>query len=112
MRKIVLHIVSWGTIFYISLCIYVFFIQSDLIFFPSKKILPPVYTQNIEELYFQTADNIKLNGWFVDNKSNTTLLFFHGNGGNISYNQERIRLFNELGVNALMFDYRGYGKSE
>ncbi|NNE37551.1 MAG: alpha/beta hydrolase, partial [Gammaproteobacteria bacterium] len=40
-----------------------------------------------------------------------TLIFFHGNGGNISHRLEKIRIFNELGLNIFIFDYRGYGLS-
>lgn len=81
-------------------------------FFPSQSLKSMPRDKNLQEVYFVTADNIKLNGWYIDNKSDTTIIFFHGNGGNIYDNQERITLFQALGVNALMFDYRGFGKSE
>ncbi|MBI3574512.1 MAG: alpha/beta hydrolase [Gammaproteobacteria bacterium] len=41
-----------------------------------------------------------------------TLLFCHGNAGNISHRLESIRQFHQLGVNVFIFDYRGYGASE
>jgi len=39
------------------------------------------------------------------------LLFLHGNAGNISHRLDSLRLFNSLGLNVLIFDYSGYGKS-
>lgn len=111
MKKGIMQILCGWVVLYILLCFYIFFTQSDLIFFPSGEMLPMVESRNMNEVYFQTQDGINLNGWYIDNKSDTTILFFHGNGGNISYNQERIELFNDLGVNALLVDYRGYGKS-
>jgi fermentation-respiration switch protein FrsA (DUF1100 family) len=39
------------------------------------------------------------------------LLFFHGNAGNISHRLESIALFNRLGLDVLIVDYRGYGRS-
>ncbi|MEK7797018.1 MAG: alpha/beta hydrolase, partial [Pseudomonadota bacterium] len=41
-----------------------------------------------------------------------TLLFCHGNAGNISHRLESIRQFHQLGLNVFIFDYRGYGESE
>jgi fermentation-respiration switch protein FrsA (DUF1100 family) len=97
---------------YVALCGFVFFSQRDLIFFPSREIRSFPRDTNLKEVAIKTQDGINLNAWFVDNKSDKTIIFFHGNGGNIYSNQERITLFQSLGVNALMFDYRGYGKSE
>ncbi len=42
-----------------------------------------------------------------------TWLWFHGNAGNISNRLDNLkRLHDKLGVNVLIFDYRGYGASE
>ena len=40
-----------------------------------------------------------------------TLLFFHGNAGNISHRMESVLIFNRLGLGVLIVDYRGYGQS-
>jgi uncharacterized protein len=94
---------------YIFICIFVFFYQENLIFFPSKHIgeIP----KNVEEINFFTEDNIQLNAWFLDNNSAKTVLFFHGNAGNIFNRKKQLAIFDELNLNALIFDYRGYGKS-
>jgi fermentation-respiration switch protein FrsA (DUF1100 family) len=39
------------------------------------------------------------------------VLFFHGNAGNISHRLESLAIFNRLGLDVLMVDYRGYGQS-
>jgi hypothetical protein len=39
------------------------------------------------------------------------LLFFHGNAGNISHRLDSIAIFNRLGLDVLIVDYRGYGQS-
>jgi fermentation-respiration switch protein FrsA (DUF1100 family) len=40
------------------------------------------------------------------------VVFFHGNGGNLSHRAPLIaRMRNELGVNVFIFDYQGYGQS-
>jgi fermentation-respiration switch protein FrsA (DUF1100 family) len=69
-----------------------------------------------ENLTLKTVDNERINAWYIPaNKSNTesikTMLFFHGNAGNISHRLETIKIYNKLGLNFLIFDYRGYGIS-
>jgi len=65
-----------------------------------------------EEVYFDTPDNKRLNGWFIaHDKSKFTIIFCHGNAGNISHRLEKILIFYNLGLNVFIFDYRGYGKS-
>lgn len=60
----------------------------------------------------ETADGVRLHGWFVPaERPRATLLFFHGNAGNISHRLDSIRLFNELGLDVFILDYRGYGRS-
>jgi len=110
--RIFLRIVSIIVFIYIIFCFIVFFIQENLIFFPSNESFIVPKKTNIEEISINTEDNVKLNAWFIDNKSDKFVIFFHGNGGNIFYNQERIKIFNELHLNAILFDYRGYGKSD
>ncbi len=57
-------------------------------------------------------DGVKIHAWFIPSENaSATLLFCHGNAGNISHRLESIRLFHELGLNVLIFDYRGYGRS-
>lgn len=97
---------------YIALCFFVFFYQKSFIFSPSKDVLEIPKSMNIEEVFFYTDDNIKLNAWYLNNNSKKTVLFFHGNAGNISHRTKQMEVFSELGLNALIFDYRGYGKSE
>ena len=41
-----------------------------------------------------------------------TVLFFHGNAGNISHRLDSIVIFHRLGLNVFIIDYRGYGQSE
>jgi len=83
-----------------------------MIFLPSKNVTDPPDNMNIEEVFFETEDNLKLHAWYLDNNSNETVLFFHGNAGNLTHRTKQLEVFNELQVNALIFDYRGYGKSE
>ena len=49
--------------------------------------------------------------WFIAGQSTESLLFFHGNAGNISHRLDSIRQFRSLGLSVFIIDYRGYGRS-
>jgi fermentation-respiration switch protein FrsA (DUF1100 family) len=77
---------------------------------PAKIRLP------FQNAVVDSGNGLKLHGWFVPaeatDRPHPTLLFFHGNAGNVSYNLDRLRLFHDAGLDVLIVDYRGYGKSE
>lgn len=84
-----------------------FYPYADLEASPSQWGLP---YKDIEVL---TSDRVRLHGWYLPHPAATkTLLFFHGNGGNISHRGDSLAIFHRLGVNILIIDYRGYGRSE
>jgi pimeloyl-ACP methyl ester carboxylesterase len=64
-----------------------------------------------EDVAIETADGVRLHGWFIPGGSSRVLLFFHGNAGNISHRLHSIRQFLGLGLSVLIIDYRGYGES-
>lgn len=68
---------------------------------------------NHEEVWLDTADQVRLHGWYVPAESaRGTVLFFHGNAGNISHRLDSLRIFHDLGLAVFILDYRGYGQSQ
>jgi len=66
-----------------------------------------------EKLALQTEDGLKIAAWYVPaKKAEYTVLFCHGNAGNLTHRLDSINLFYDMGVNCLIFDYRGYGDSQ
>jgi uncharacterized protein len=70
-----------------------------------------------EEVYFQAADGVKLNAWFFPGGTNSArkdlvILVCHGNAGNIGHRLELAEALLGTGVSVLLFDYRGYGRSQ
>jgi alpha-beta hydrolase superfamily lysophospholipase len=68
-----------------------------------------------EEVSFRNDDQQLLHGWFVSSPSQpaaATVIFFHGNGGNIGNVAGLGESLAARGFDVLLFDYRGYGKSE
>ncbi len=96
--------------------LYVRYLESKTVFAPSKNIaaMPESVGLAFEDVDVTTSDGVKINGWFVPVSPSIlgTLLFCHGNAGNIGDRLEKIRLFHEMGLNVFIFDYRGYGKSQ
>lgn len=66
-----------------------------------------------EDVSFAAEDGTRLHGWYVPAaNAERTLLFLHGNAGNISHRLASLRIFHDLGLNVFIIDYRGYGQSE
>ena len=88
-------------------------------FFPSRTIeaTPADMGLPCEETRIPTSDGERLAAWFIPGPgkgkagSGLTLLFFHGNGGNISHCLDSLVIFHRLGLDVLIVDYRGYGFS-
>ncbi|MBM4296161.1 MAG: alpha/beta hydrolase [Deltaproteobacteria bacterium] len=89
--------------------------EDGFIFHPSAEIvLTPLHAGlPFQDHYFTTADGVRLNGWFVPHpEARATLVWFHGNAGNISHRVENIKLLHDkVKINIFIFDYRGYGRS-
>jgi uncharacterized protein len=66
-----------------------------------------------KDVMLTTADSVRIHGWWIPTEgSRGTILFCHGNGGNISHRIESFRIFQRLGLDIFIFDYRGYGRSD
>ncbi len=74
---------------------------------------PDILDLEYEDVHFTALDGVRLHGWYIPSATpRASLLFCHGNGGNISHRTESIRQFHSLNLNIFIFDYRGYGQSE
>lgn len=93
---------------------YVRYLERNSVFFPDKEItaVPSDVGLTYDDVYMITPGGEKINGWFVKGMSPTTILYFHGNAGNIGDRLEKLKIFHQLGVSVLLVDYRGYGNSE
>jgi fermentation-respiration switch protein FrsA (DUF1100 family) len=61
----------------------------------------------------RASDGPRLRGWWVPvERALATVLFLHGNAGNISHRVDSLRILHQLGLNTFIFDYRGHGESE
>lgn len=114
-----MRMLAWiaGTILtaYVSLTLLLYLFQTRLIYLPTAAIMatPGSIGLEYESVHLTTTDGVKLAGWFVPAaNADVTVLYFHGNAGNISHRLDTIDLYHRLGFNVLIIDYRGYGQSE
>jgi fermentation-respiration switch protein FrsA (DUF1100 family) len=94
--------------------IFVYIFQSRLVFFPDRNMAgnPGDVGLDFEEVWLQSGGK-RIHGWFVPARApRGTLLYFHGNAGNISHRLESIKQLHDLQLSVFIFDYRGYGQSE
>ena len=89
---------------------------TGLFFQPQKELVfdPETIGLDYEDIDFASADGTRLHGWFFEAQSERlgSVLLLHGNAENISTHFASVAWLPEVGFDAFVFDYRGYGRSE
>ena len=89
--------------------------QRRLIYFPLLQDLPPIRSSlpGAEEVTFETADRVRLGGWFLAGGAarGPAVLVFNGNAGDRSYRAPLAAALARQGWSVLLFDYRGYARN-
>ena len=90
--------------------------EKHFIYYPSSAIDMTPKSQGLpfEEVFIGVEPGVKVHAWFI--KAGTepgfgTVLFSHGNAGNIADRIDRVLSLRPLGMDFLLYDYRGYGRS-
>lgn len=104
----------FGVLIYLAILL---LFENKIIYHPSRYpegFWDPVSTGvPAQDIFFHAEDGVKLHGWFIPAPNAiATLLWFHGNAGNLSHRLDNIHRLKPLKLNIFIFDYRGYGKSE
>jgi uncharacterized protein len=113
-RRMLWRLVRVGLLTYLGILLVFTAFETSLVYFPSRYPdgdweLP----SGVEDAWFESPDGTKLHGWFVNvDHPKAVILFSHGNGGSIANRRDLLELFRRLDVSALLWDYRGYGRSE
>ncbi len=90
-------------------------VERALIYFPSRELIasPATLGLTYRDVWFHAEDGVRLHGWHIPGRFPVTLLWYHGNAGNISDRLDNIReIHRRLGLGVFIFDYRGYGRSD
>lgn len=89
---------------------FVVLFEDSFIYFPEKG---GVGRSPAEDVFLSASDGVRLHGWYAPPpEGRPTLLWFHGNAGNLEYRREMFQRLRTLPAGLFLLDYRGYGRSE
>ncbi|WP_319469538.1 alpha/beta hydrolase [uncultured Pseudodesulfovibrio sp.] len=100
---------------YAAITAWVYFSQRRMLYQPRHeiRITPADAGLEYQDVHLTNELGTRIHGWWVPcENARFTLLFSHGNGGNVSHRVESLRIFHDLGLSVLVYDYSGYGMSE
>lgn len=100
---------------YILICVFMFVMQRNLMYVPATNINSPASygLTDFSNITLVAGDGTHVQTWYHAAKENyPTIIYFHGNGGNLSHRVKFFALLRDAGFGVLGLDYRGYGASE
>lgn len=103
-----------GIVAYAALLAFLFLAQRKLMYLPDVQRIAPreAGLGGASEIELKTRDGETILGWHVPApEGRPTLLYFHGNAGNLSSRAMRLQQFARQGFGVLAISYRGYGGS-
>src|SRR5262245_38798080 len=127
MRRMTLAALATVALALVALARALRWMEPRMLYYPTRELeaSPADAGWPFEDVTIRAADGVALHGWFIPaardseragaergTQPGLTVLFLHGNAGNISYRMEKLRILRELGAAVLIVDYRGYGRSE
>jgi fermentation-respiration switch protein FrsA (DUF1100 family) len=99
---------------YAAVAIAAFIAQRRLMYFPDPARVPPSNfgLAGVEERMLNTPDGARLIAWYGRAAAGRpTVLYLHGNAGNLANRSERVRKYAARGFGIFMLSYRGYSGS-
>ena len=110
-RNIFLEIIIGTLVIYLSILILLFIFQRNLMYHPNENnYFGDKLEVDVDKVKIRTTDNISLLGWFHKKnlKNFKTILYFHGNAGNLENRIYKLNHFKDLDVNFLIIAWRGF----
>jgi hypothetical protein len=111
-----MYLLEIGAIAYLLACLGLVLAQRRIVFVPCKPLVatPADYGLPYESVTLPVSLEEEIHGWWIPAHSSDApvLLYFHGNGGNISANLPRVQRYHTIGFSVFLIDYRGYGLSK
>jgi fermentation-respiration switch protein FrsA (DUF1100 family) len=107
-------LVAIAAAIYFGAVAYLFAFQRDHVFEPSGALIAPAEEglEKVEVVELEASDGTNLTGWYgAGTPGLPTVLYFHGNSGNVSGRADRFRQILDSGFGVLAFSYRGYAGS-
>jgi fermentation-respiration switch protein FrsA (DUF1100 family) len=109
--RLIIAIAAPLAIAYVAACAYLFVFQRDFVFKPGGTFSAPAAEglAGVEVVTLTVRDGTRLAGWYrAAEPGRPTVLYFHGNAGNVSGRAERFRQIFGSGFGLLAMSYRGF----
>ncbi len=112
MKKAIKYLLIILSLLYVLLLIVIYSIQERLLFNPTKLSEHHRFRTG-QEIEIRVAEDISLNTVLIDTpRERGVILYLHGNRGSNRRCLRQALVYDGLGFDILMPDYRGYGKSD
>jgi fermentation-respiration switch protein FrsA (DUF1100 family) len=115
LRYRAMRLVIIALLTYLGVCLFVALFQRRFVYIPSRTFegTPADVGLEYEDLTLTSSDGLAIGAWYVPHAdAKGSAIFCHGNAGNISHRVHEIDILHSVGLNVLVFDYRGFGRSE
>lgn len=113
-RRIVTGFIVWVIVIAVVLKLLVWWLEPRMAFYPDRGVqeTPAAFSLPFADVQIRTADGETLHAWWLDHPAaRAQVIFWHGNGGNLSLWLDVIAGLRQHGLSVLAVDYRGYGAS-
>jgi len=110
-KKFFSYLIIASVFLYVSICAYMYVMQRDFLYQPNviRPLLIDKLNTKVQEIEIASTDNINLKSWFYKNNQNKfTILFLHGNNGNLKTRIYKLNEFKDLNLNYLIISWRGF----
>jgi hypothetical protein len=107
MKYIYLSILSLISVYFVVL-IFIYINQRNLLYHPTENnYLNDKIEFNYKEVQIETEKGIRLKSWLIkkDFKKYKTLIYFHGNAGNLLNRVHKLNELNKLDINILIISW-------
>ena len=96
---------------YLLVLLFIYFNQRNLLYHPGdNNYLDDKIQFSYKEVFIEVDQDIKLKSWLIekDLKKYKTLVFFHGNAGNLFNRVHKLNELHKLEINILIISWRGF----
>ena len=104
-----------GLITYLIVLAYIYLFQRNLLYHPSDNSYQEDKVNfDYKEIFIQNKEGIKLKAWLHEKDliKKKTIIFFHGNAGNLRNRNYKLNELSKFDINFLIVAYRGFSGNQ
>jgi len=112
--KMIKYFLVFGLLSYLSILLFMFLFQRTFMYHPKVKNLDPTpIAFEYQEVFIPSGNDIELRSWFSFKPQNKkTVLFFHGNAGELHARVYKLNKFSNMNLNFLIISWRGFSGND